>query len=220
MKLHEFFSKLGSKIIWWNLFAMFLVIVGVAVGVWIGLEKYTLHGEEVCVPNVKGLSVGQARRTIERVGLIAVVADSGYNKALPSGTVLEQTPMNDNRVKPGREIYLTINTTRTPTITLPDIADNSSLREAQARLTAMGLKLSPPEYIEGEKDWVYGVKYRGRNIFNGDRIPIESELTLQVGRGDYGNDDFDDFVADSVALDEDLHDTDTDADGVRMPDPL
>lgn len=220
MKLHEFFSKLGSKIIWWNLFAMFLVIVGVAVGVWIGLEKYTLHGEEVCVPNVKGLSVGQARRTIERVGLIAVVADSGYNKALPSGTVLEQTPMNDNHVKPGREIYLTINTTRTPTITLPDIADNSSLREAQARLTAMGLKLSPPEYIEGEKDWVYGVKYRGRNIFNGDRIPIESELTLQVGRGDYGNDDFDDFVADSVALDEDLHDTDTDADGVRMPDPL
>lgn len=220
MKLHDFFSKLGSKIIWWNLFAMFLVIAGVAVGVWIGLEKYTLHGEEVCVPNVKGLSVGQARRTIERVGLIAVVADSGYNKALPSGTVLEQTPMNDNRVKPGREIYLTINTTRTPTITLPDIADNSSLREAQARLTAMGLKLSPPEYIEGEKDWVYGVKYRGRNIFNGDRIPIESELTLQVGRGDYGNDDFDDFVADSVALDEDLHDTDTDADGVRMPDPL
>ena len=220
MKLHEFFSKLGSKIIWWNLFAMLLVIVGVAVGVWIGLEKYTLHGEEVCVPNVKGQSVGQARRTIERVGLIAVVADSGYNKALPSGTVLEQTPMNDNRVKPGREIYLTINTTRTPTITLPDIADNSSLREAQARLTAMGLKLSPPEYIEGEKDWVYGVKYRGRNIFNGDRIPIESELTLQVGRGDYGNDDSDDFVADSVALDEKLYDTDTDADGVRMPDPL
>ena len=185
----KFFSKLASGIIWWNLLAMLVVVCGVVAGVWFGLKSYTLHGQEVCVPNVKGTSVNTARRTLEQQGLRAVVADSGYNKALPSGTVLEQTPMNGNRVKPGREVYLTINTTRTPTIALPDIADNSSLREAQARLTAMGLRLSPCEYIEGEKDWVYGVKYKGRNIFNGDRIPVESELTLQVGRGDYGDDD-------------------------------
>lgn len=219
MKLHEFFSKLGSKIIWWNLFAMLMVIIGVAVGVWLGLDSYTRHGEEVCVPNVKGMSVAIASRTLEKEGLAAIVADSGYNKALPSGTVLEQTPLDGNHVKPGREIYLTINTTRTPTMVLPDIADNSSLREAQARLTAMGFKLSPCEYIEGEKDWVYGVKYRGRNIFNGDRIPIESELTLQVGRGDYGDEEFDEFAADSLTEETELYD-DTAADGPRMPDPL
>lgn len=219
MTLREFFSKLGSKIIWWNLFAMTLVIVAVAIGVWIGLDKYTLHGEEVCVPNVKGMPANTARRTLEQAGLTPVVADSGYNKALPSGTVLEQSPMNDNRVKPGREIYLTINTTRTPTVALPDIADNSSLREAQARLTAMGLKLSPCEYIDGEKDWVYGVKYRGRNIFNGDRIPIESELTLQVGRGEYGDEEFDGSDTDSIAADA-YPDDEPAANEARMPDPL
>lgn len=198
MTIREFFSKLTSKIIWCNLLAMLLVVIGIAIGVWLGLDAYTLHGQEVCVPNVKGMSVGSARLALERQGLKAVVTDSGYNKALPSGTVLEQTPMNDTHVKPGREISLTINTTRTPTIILPDIADNSSLREAQARLTAMGFKLSPCEYIDGEKDWVYGVKYRGRNVFNGDRIPIDSELTLQVGRGEYGDEELDELYPDSV----------------------
>lgn len=188
MKKESFFSKLKSKIIWINLLAMFLVIVGIIIGSWIGLEKYTLHNIEVKVPNVKGVRLYQAKKMLEEQGLRPVVADSGYNKTFPAGTVLEQTPANDRQVKPGREIYLTINTTRTPTLQLPDIADNSSLREAKARLTAAGIKISPCEYVDGEKDWVYGVKYRGKNIFGGDRIPIGAEVTLQVGSGDFGED--------------------------------
>ena len=188
MTIKEFFGKLTSKIIWINLLAMFILMIAIAVGTWIALNRYTMHGVEVTVPNVKGMSVGVARLTLEKQRLTAVVTDSGYNKTLPSGTVLEQTPVNDSQVKPGREIYLTINTTRTPTLPLPDIADNSSMREAEARLIAMGLKLTPPQYVEGEKDWVYGVKYRGRNLFSGDRVPIDAELTLQVGSGDFGED--------------------------------
>jgi hypothetical protein len=51
----------------------------------------------------------------------------------------------------------------------------------------MGIKLSPCEYVDGEKDWVYGVKYRGKNIFGGDRIPIGAELTLQIGSGQFSD---------------------------------
>ena len=32
-----------------------------------------------------------------------------------------------------------------PRITIPDVIDNSSLREAMAKLTAMGFKLGSPE---------------------------------------------------------------------------
>lgn len=188
MTIKQFFGKLTSKIIWVNLLVMFLLVVALGVGLWIVLDRYTMHNIEVSVPNVKGMRITEARRILEREGLLAVVTDSGYNKTLPSGTVLEQLPGNDRRVKPGREVYLTINTTRTPTVQLPDIADNSSLREAEARLKALGFKLSPAEYVDGEKDWVYGVKYRGRNMFGGDRVPINAELTLQVGRGDFGDD--------------------------------
>lgn len=191
MTIKTFFAKLTSKIIWVNLLVMFLFIVALIIGSWIGLKRYTRHGVAITVPNVKGMRVNDAQRVLERQGLHAVVADSGYNKTLPSGTVLEQIPANESQVKPGRDIYLTINTTQTPTLQMPDIADNSSLREAQARLVAMGLKLSPCEYVDGEKDWVYGVKYRGRNVFHGDRIPIDAELTLQVGSGKFSDDEFD-----------------------------
>ncbi len=96
MTIKEFFGKLTSKIIWVNLLAMFLIIVAIAAGIWIGLERYTMHGVEITVPNVKGMRVYDARQTLERQGLVAVVTDSGYNKTLPSGTVLEQTPANND----------------------------------------------------------------------------------------------------------------------------
>ena len=79
MTIKEFFGKLTSKIIWVNLLAMFLIIVAIAAGIWIGLERYTMHGVEITVPNVKGMRVYDARQTLERQGLVAVVTDSGYN---------------------------------------------------------------------------------------------------------------------------------------------
>ena len=35
--------------------------------------------------------------------------------------------------------------------------------------------------IEGEKDWIYGVKYNGKELFSGEKIPREAVLTLLVG---------------------------------------
>lgn len=205
MTWKEFVGKITSKIIWMNLLFMVLFVLIMVAGSWIWLRKFTMHGEAVVVPNVKGMTADDARRALEQNGLAGVVTDSGYNKAFPLGTVLDQIPASDSRVKPGREIYLTTNTTRKPTLPLPDIADNSSLREAEARLIAMGLQLTEVEYVEGDKDWVYGVKFHGKNVFGGDRIPIDGELTLQVGSGDYGEDDFYEEFADSLLNDSALY---------------
>ena len=59
--------------------------------------------------------------------------------------------------------------------------DNSSLRQAEAKLKAMGFKVTEPEYVSGEQDWVYGIKYRGRSLSTGDKVPNEALLTLCVG---------------------------------------
>ena len=53
MTIKEFFCKLTSKIIWINLLAMFILMIAIAVGTWIALNRYTMHGVEVTVPNVK-----------------------------------------------------------------------------------------------------------------------------------------------------------------------
>ena len=63
---------------------------------------------------------------------------------------------------------------------------------------------------------MYGVKYRGKNIFGGDRIPIDAELTLQVGSGSFGDDSLYVSGDDSISvMEEELYDEDRD---VTVPD--
>ena len=85
-------------------------------------------------------------------------------------------------MKTGRTIYLTINSSETPLKEVPDVANNSSLREAEARLQANGFKLKDIEYVPDEaREWVVGIKYRGRLLGQSEKIPEGSELTLLVG---------------------------------------
>lgn len=176
-----FFKKLFSAYLWGNLLAMAAVAALVLFLLWKGLALYTNHGETVDVPSLVGMQESDALYTLERLGLRGLVADSAFNKRKPTGCILDQLPAAGAKVKAGREIRLTINSAQTPTLPLPDVADNSSLREAQAKLAAMGFKLGPVEYIPGDKDWVYGVKSRGRNVYSGERVPLDVPLILQVG---------------------------------------
>ena len=117
-------------------------------------------------------------------GLVCVVSDSSYVKNKPAGSILDVTPSVGQKVKEGRIIYLTINTLNIPLRPVPDVADNSSMRQAQAKILAAGFKLSENEMIPGEKDWVYGVKYMGRQLEMGDKVPVGATLTLLVGDGE------------------------------------
>ena len=183
-------DRLLHSTLLWNLVAMAMAIVLVAVGIWYWMGYYTHHGERIEVPDVKGMVLSDADYTLTRARLETVVADSGYDRRLPAGTVLEQLPAAGKQVKSGREIYLTINSGKTPTLAMPDIADNSSLREAEAKLRSMGFKLGPIEYAYGDKDWVLDVKCRGRHVNVGERISIDDPVTLVVGNNDIEADDY------------------------------
>ena len=87
-------------------------------------------------------------------------------------------------MKDGRSIRLIVNSLSTPLQAVPDVADNSSTRQAEAKLLKAGFKLTDNELIAGEKDWVYGVKYKGRLLNLGERVPIGATLTLVVGSGE------------------------------------
>jgi len=147
------------------------------------LDSYTRHGMAIIVPDVKGKTVREAQNIFSENGLQCLVTDSMYVKEKPAGSILEQTPPSGQKVKEGRAIYLTINTLNVPLQLVPDIADNSSLRQAEARLQAAGFKLANAEPIRGEKDWVYKIKYKGSVLEPGDRVPVGATLTLVVGNG-------------------------------------
>ncbi len=184
MTVKEYFSNHRGRYLLLHLLAMALVLVAVVYGVLSWLDVYTRHGEAVVVPDVKGISVQEAETLFRDKGLRYVVSDSNYVKTLPAGSILEHTPDAGMKVKEGRIIYLTINTLSIPLQVVPHVADNSSLRQAEARILAAGFKLEALEYIEGEKDWVYGVKYKNRELSVGEKAPMGATLTLLVGKGD------------------------------------
>ena len=194
MEAKEFFGKFASGFLWGNILAMVLVIVALAFGVKYGLDVYTRHGEGIEVPKVEGMVYQNARALMEERGLYLVVTDSGYNKRLPANSILIQNPGPGMKVKEGHTIYVTVNSPSSPSFAIPDVVDNSSFREAEAKLTAIGFKLTPPQQVEGEKDWVYGILCRGRRVSTGDRISIDSPLTLLVGNGHYGAEEEIDYI--------------------------
>ena len=183
MTIKEFFSFKANRFFWVNIIAMVVVAVLIVFGALKGLDIYTRHGQAVVVPDVKGMSVSEAEKMFRDQGLTYVVSDSNYVKNKPSGIILDLNPSVGQKVKEGRTIYLTINTLSTPLCIVPDVADNSSVRQAQAKLMAAGFKLTENRMVSGEKDWVYGVIYQGRQLQIGDKAPIGATLTLMVGDG-------------------------------------
>ena len=176
-------KKIFDPIFWLNILGMIVVIVLLMLGVHYGLNFYTHHGEEVAVPDVSHKAYEDAVDILDDLGLEAIVVDTSYVRTLPPGCILKQMPTSGAVVKTGRIVYLTINATAQPTMPLPDIIDNSSERNAKARLIAMGFRIGETDYIPGEEGWVYGVKVGGRSYATGEQVPINALIRLQVGNG-------------------------------------
>lgn len=200
MSLKDFKNKLLSPYVRWNLIAMVLFVVILFVVLWVWMDRYTMHGESVEVPEVKGMMINDAEYALDDVELVAVVVDSAYVRTQPAGIVLEQRPAPGSRVKSGREIYLTINQKQTPMNTIPDIAGNCSRREAEARLRALGFKIGPIELVPGDPDWVIALKVNGREVYAGERVPSDAPVVLVVGSSELNTDD--ELFGDSLESDE------------------
>jgi hypothetical protein len=189
MTIKEFFKKLTAPILWGNLLAMLVIVIALCFGVRWGLGWYTHHGEGIEVPNLYGMTQRMAIRDLESKGLLVVANDSSYVEGMSAGAIISQVPAAGMKVKSGRVIYVTINSLTMPCERIPDLVDNCSYREAQARLKSLGFELLEPRLIDGEKDWVYGIQYRGRNLVAGESVPRQSALTLIIGKGAFGEDE-------------------------------
>ena len=214
--MSAFIKKIFSPLVMLNCLGMILVVVLFFFGTLAFIDFYTLHGEEVEVPKLTGVSEQIAYSKLKALGLKAEVRDTGYvHKATPF-EVLEQSIKPGTKIKPGRTIYLTINSNGSKRIELPDLADNCSRREAEDKLKTLGFKLGATEFIIGDPDWVYEVKVNGKTVKAGTRISVDLPITLVVGKGgledEYnGNDSLDYIFNAPFETDEPLEGEVTDA---------
>ncbi|MGX8696333.1 MAG: PASTA domain-containing protein [Prevotella sp.] len=184
----KFFKKFVSGYLWLNFLGMIVVLALLFFGLKTWLHAYTHNGEKIEVPDLYGMDFRKAMHVLGEKGLAIFANDSTYIKELPAGCVVVQSPEKGMSVKEGRTVYVTINSLTIPRVRIPDLIDNCSYREAQVRLQQLEFRLLPPKLIDGEQDWVYGIQWEGRNVQAGDLVARESQLTLVIGNGAFGED--------------------------------
>lgn len=182
--MKHFLSFLKSKIflIQLGLAALALVVLTFLTLQW--LKSSTNHDEFVEVPDFSKMSVMEMRKAVEDAGLRYQVLDSSnYNPDYPRFSILEQNPPAGNKVKANRKIYFTVNPSGYKKVTVPDIIQVTQ-RNATSMLRAVGLDVQRVTYIdELGKDMVYNMKFKGKYIKPGDKLPKTSKIELICGNG-------------------------------------
>ncbi len=146
------------------------------------LDSWTHHGDEAIVPSLKGQPVELAEMNLTDNGFQCEVMDSVFESAHKPGTVVEQTPHAGARVKPGRTVYLTIVAFSPKMVTVPDFM-NVSRRQGLSMFEGLGLNVNIVTVTSEYKDLVLGAKSGGVPLHPGQRIPVNTKITLEVGGG-------------------------------------
>lgn len=165
-----------------NILLMAVVFLAIVFVVLFGLDRYTQHGEEVVVPETKGLQAKEAINLLSSKGLRfdTIVANVRANVA--PGAVYDQVPKGNSKVKKGHIIYLMIYSKDGALIAVPSVKD-FSLRQAEQQLKSRGFNVTITVEPSPYKDIVLEAQYKGKTIESGRKIPRGSSITLVVGSG-------------------------------------
>jgi len=136
----EWLRLLGTNRYFWSglagLLGIILVVYLVVDG--IIMPSYTRHDVSIQVPNVENVPYEQAEAQLSKRDLQVQRQVGRYNPNVDTGIVVDQTPLPTSEVKPGRRVYLTVNSGEIPTVKIPDLT-GMSVREARNRVTSIGL---------------------------------------------------------------------------------
>lgn len=161
-----------------------LIVFVFAVMKW--LNYTTNHDQKIEVPSLEKMSLSAVENKLEDLDLNFVVIDSAsYNPNFPPKSVIEQSPEAGNFVKEQRKIYITLNPSGYKDVEIPDLFGRTK-RQATAQLLAIGFRISSKEIFVKDiaKDVVRGLKFNGKELKKGNKIPKNSIITLMLGDGE------------------------------------
>ena len=154
-----------------------LLFLGLAVVAFIAMAFGTRHSARRTVPDFVGLQLNDAEYFAGRRDLEIIINDSLHVSAYPGGVVLDQLPKGGVVVKPGRKVYVTINSSRQRMVAVPYVAGRS-LRQAKNMLETAGLTIDHLEYADD-----IATNYVLAEFINGEEVLEESELQAEMGSG-------------------------------------
>jgi beta-lactam-binding protein with PASTA domain len=183
MKIYNIYKFITGKVVIRNLILALILTLFILLLVFKWLNLYTRHNMAFSVPDFYGLTISEVKDITKEKKLRYVVFDSVYINDLERGTVVDQHPKPDFKVKKHRKIFLTMNAVNPEKTAMPDLV-NLTLRQALSRLESYGLKagkmIYEPDLAINE---VLAQRYNGVPINKGDTIVKGSKIDLVIGKG-------------------------------------
>ena len=144
------------------------------------MPTYTRYDVTVRVPDVRNQSLEAARQMLAQRGLGVGQPEQRFDRDRQPNVILDQNPPPEAAVKPGRLIYVTINSGDIPMVTIPRV-EGMSLREARNQILSRGLT------IEAEQADSIPSPYRNtvtrQHPAAGEIVPEETGITLWYSKG-------------------------------------
>ena len=183
MKISNIFKSATRSLLLKNLLLAFIFCIIILLLIFKWLKIYTRHNKAFSVPDFTGLTLSEVQSITAQKKLRYILFDSVYLNEFERGTVVDQHPGPDFKVKKNRKIFLTVNSVSPEKIIMPDLV-NLTLRQALSKLKSFGLKagemIYEPDLAINE---VLELKYQGRKIKEGDTIVRNSKIDLVIGKG-------------------------------------
>jgi len=179
------FGFITDKRFYINVIIIIILALGIVWGTIYSLKDFTRHGEEIVVPDFSGLLYSELQSDPVYKNFRFAILDSVYDLKREKGSVVSQNPKPESKVKPGRNIYITIVAFTPEMVEMPELVGRS-LREAQALLETYGLKITKLSYRPDiAQNAVLEQLYKGENIEAGQSIEKGSGIELVLGLGEH-----------------------------------
>jgi beta-lactam-binding protein with PASTA domain len=118
--------------------ALVLVIVAMISG--LTAMRLAIHGQEVAVPALVGLTPGDAERSVSGLGLQMFIERQYYSPQVPEGRIMSQLPLPGTKVRRGWQVRVaqSLGPTR---VTVPDVTGQSG-HAAELNIRRRGLDVA------------------------------------------------------------------------------
>ncbi len=180
MSVKEFFK---SRTFWRQLGLALVIGVAIILILIIWLNIYTRHGQSRSTPEVRGLTIKEAKHVADKNRVKLKIIDSVYTTFVPRGCIAEQTPLPGHRVKRGRTIIATINAFNPEMVAVPDLV-GLPRRQALSIIATSGLEVGQLNYVPDLTiDFVLRQTIHGREVSPGDSVQKGMVVDLVLGRG-------------------------------------
>lgn len=183
IKNKSLWQRLRANRLAWNLFLIAAILIALAIAAHLLMQVATRHGARRTVPDFAGIALADAEKLAAKHDLELHINDSLFVPAYEGGIILDQLPKGGVEVKPGRTVYVTINSFRQKMVPIPFVA-NRSLRQAKNMLEIAGLEIKELVYRpDMATNYVLEQYYDRQQILADSRIEAEmgSGITLYVG---------------------------------------